>query len=70
MIAPAATPKPIIEKLNAKMQKALTDPQTRERLVALGVTIRGTSAAEFAQATLKQYVLYGKLIKHNKIQAD
>jgi|688.fasta_scaffold81091_3 tripartite-type tricarboxylate transporter receptor subunit TctC len=70
MIAPAATPKPIIEKLNAEMQKALTDPQTRERLVALGVTIRGTSAAEFAQATQKQYALYGKLIKDNKIQAD
>ena len=70
MIAPAATPKPIIEKLNAEMQKALTDPQTRERLVGLGVTIRGTSAAEFAQATQKQYALYGKLIKDNKIQAD
>jgi tripartite-type tricarboxylate transporter receptor subunit TctC len=52
------------------MQKALTDPQTRERLVGLGVTIRGTSAAEFAQATQKQYALYGKLIKDNKIQAD
>jgi tripartite-type tricarboxylate transporter receptor subunit TctC len=70
MIAPAGTPKPIIDKLNAEMQKALADSQTRERLVALGVTIRGTSAAEFAQATQKQYALYGKLIKDNKIQAD
>jgi tripartite-type tricarboxylate transporter receptor subunit TctC len=70
MIAPAGTPKPIIDKLNAEMQKALADTQTRERLVALGVTIRGTSAAEFAQATQKQYALYGKLIKDNKIQAD
>jgi tripartite-type tricarboxylate transporter receptor subunit TctC len=52
------------------MQKALTDPQTRERLIGLGVTIRGTSAAEFKQATEKQYALYGKLIKDNKIQAD
>jgi len=70
MIAPAGTPKPVIDKLNAEMQKALTDAQTRERLVALGVTIRGTSAAEFRQATEKQYALYGKLIKDNKIQAD
>jgi tripartite-type tricarboxylate transporter receptor subunit TctC len=70
MIAPAGTPKPIIDKLNAEMQKALADPQTRERLIALGVTIRGTSAAEFKQATEKQYALYGKLIKDNKIQAD
>jgi tripartite-type tricarboxylate transporter receptor subunit TctC len=70
MIAPAGTPKLVIDKLNAEMQKALTDSQTRERLVALGVTIRGTSAAEFRQATEKQYALYGKLIKDNKIQAD
>lgn len=70
MIAPAGTPKPIIDKLNAEMQKALTDPQTRERLIGLGVTIRGTSPAEFKQATEKQYALYGKLIKDNKIQAD
>ncbi|NQW83686.1 MAG: tripartite tricarboxylate transporter substrate binding protein, partial [Alcaligenaceae bacterium] len=46
------------------------DPQTRERLIALGVTIRGTSAAEFGQATQKQYALYGKLIKDNNIKAD
>ncbi len=70
MIAPAGTPKPIIDKLNTEMQKALADSQTRERLVALGVTIRGTSAAEFGEATQKQYALYGKLIKDNKIQAD
>ena len=70
MIAPAGTPKPVIDKLNTEMQKALTDSQTRERLVALGVTIRGTSAAEFRQATERQYALYGKLIKDNKIQAD
>ena len=70
MIAPAGTPKPIVDRLNAEMQKALADSQTRERLVALGVTIRGTSAAEFAQATQKQYSLYGKLIKDNNIRAD
>ena len=34
------------------------------------LTIRGTSAAEFGEATQKQYALYGKLIKDNKIQAD
>jgi tripartite-type tricarboxylate transporter receptor subunit TctC len=70
LIAPTGTPKPIIETLNAEMKKALADPQTRERLVALGVTIRGTSATEFGEATQKQYALYGNLIKDNKIQAD
>ena len=68
--APAGTPKPIIEKLNAEIKKALADPQTRDRMVALGVTIRGTNAQEFGEATQKQYALYGKLIQDNNIKAD
>ena len=68
--APAGTPKLIIEKLNAEIKKALADPQTRDRMVALGVTIRGTSPAAFGQATQEQYALYGKLIQDNNIKAD
>jgi tripartite-type tricarboxylate transporter receptor subunit TctC len=70
MIAPTGTPAPIIEKLNTEIKKALADAQTRDRMIALGVTLRGSSAAEFGQATQKQYALYGKLIKDHNIQAD
>ena len=69
-MAPAGTPKVIVETLTTEIQKALADPQTRERLVALGVTLRGTNATDFSAALKKQYALYGKLIKDNGIQAD
>ena len=69
-VAPAGTPKVIVETLTTEIQKALADPQTRERLVALGVTLRGTNATDFSAALKKQYALYGKLIKDNGIQAD
>lgn len=47
MVAPAGTPKDIVARLNAEITKALTDPATRDKLVAMGLTPRGTSAAEF-----------------------
>jgi hypothetical protein len=48
----------------------LSDPETRKKIVDLGVTIRGTGAQEFGEATKKQYELYGKLIRDNGIKPD
>ncbi|MEY3740627.1 MAG: hypothetical protein RLZZ192_1303, partial [Pseudomonadota bacterium] len=70
IVAPAGTPKDIVAKLNTEIQKALADPETRKKIVDLGVTIRGTGADEFGEATKKQYELYGKLIRDNGIKAD
>jgi tripartite-type tricarboxylate transporter receptor subunit TctC len=38
LAVPAGTPKPIIEKLNAALNKALTAPDVRQRLQELGAT--------------------------------
>ena len=70
MVAPAGTSKDIVERLNSEMRKALADPGTRDKLVALGITLRGTSAQEFGVATKSQYALYRKLIQDNNIKAD
>jgi tripartite-type tricarboxylate transporter receptor subunit TctC len=35
-LAPAATPKPVLEKINNGVQQALKDPEVHERLVTLG----------------------------------
>ena len=41
--APAGTPRPIVDKLNAALRVALNDPQTRERMLVLGAeTVPGT----------------------------
>lgn len=70
MVVPAGTPKDIVERLNSEMRKALADPETRDRLVALGLTLRGSSAAELGAATKEQFNLYRKLIQDNGIKAD
>jgi tripartite-type tricarboxylate transporter receptor subunit TctC len=36
MFAPKGTPKPVVDKLNAALGKALDDPKARQRLLELG----------------------------------
>ena len=46
-MAPAATPRPILDRLEAEILRALADPDVKERLVKLGLESHGRSAAEF-----------------------
>jgi tripartite-type tricarboxylate transporter receptor subunit TctC len=70
MVAPAGTPAPIIKRLNDEVRKAVANPELQKQLAAIGVTPRGTSAADFGAATKKQFELYRKVIQDNKITAD
>jgi tripartite-type tricarboxylate transporter receptor subunit TctC len=46
LLAPAATPRPVIDRLNAAINKGLDDPAIRKRLATLGVErVGGTSDA-------------------------
>ena len=47
LLAPAATPRPVIERLNAAINKGLDDPAVRKRLDALGVERVGGTADAF-----------------------
>ncbi|NML44852.1 tripartite tricarboxylate transporter substrate binding protein [Ramlibacter sp. G-1-2-2] len=70
MMAPAGTPKDIVHKLAAEVQKALADPEVREKLAAQGLTPRGTTPEELGAATRAQLAKYGALIKANNITAE
>jgi tripartite-type tricarboxylate transporter receptor subunit TctC len=70
MVVPAGTPKPIVDRLHAEMRKALADKDTRDKLVAFGMTIRGDTPAEMGQALRSQYTMYKKLIEDNNIKAE
>ena len=47
--APAATPKPIVQKLNSEIAKALRHPPLAQRLESLGLTIVADTPEEFAR---------------------
>ncbi len=70
MVVPKGTPKPIVDRLYSEVQKALADKETRDKLSALGMTLRGTSPADMGEALRAQYAMYKKLIEDNNIQAE
>lgn len=70
LMAPAGTPKAIVNQLAAEVQKALADPEVREKLNAQGLTPRGTSPEELGTATKAQLAKYGELIRKNGITEE
>lgn len=70
MVLPAGVPKDISDRLNAEVRSALADPETRDKLIAQGFTLRGSTAAEMGAATKVQFERYRKVIQDNSIKAD
>jgi tripartite-type tricarboxylate transporter receptor subunit TctC len=70
LMAPAKTPKAIVDKLQREVTAALADPETRSKLTAGGMVPRGTSPDELRRATVAQSAKYGALIKQVNITAE
>ena len=70
IMAPAGTPKPIVAKLSAEVRKALADPGVRDKLVAQGFTLRGSTPEELGTATRAQLAKYQKVMKEAGIKAE
>ena len=70
MMAPAGTPKPIVEKLQTEIAKALADTSIKEQLFGLGLSPRGTSPDQLATELRAQFAKYGNLIRQANITAE
>ena len=70
MMAPAGTPKHILQKLHSEIVKAISDPSIKEQLFGLGLSPKGTSPDELAADLKVQFAKYGNLIKQANITAD
>jgi tripartite-type tricarboxylate transporter receptor subunit TctC len=64
--APAKTPKPIIERLNAAIAKAMKDNGTTNRLAEVGTESVGSTVAETDALTQQQFALYRGIIERDK----
>ena len=70
MMAPAGTPKPLLQKVHAEVVKALADGAVREQLMAQGLSPRGSAPDELGSALRAQLSRYEALIKQAGITAD
>jgi tripartite-type tricarboxylate transporter receptor subunit TctC len=70
MFAPAGTPKPIIDKLNAAMRKIATFDVVVERSKQLGVVLKDWTPEQFDQFVATEGDVWSKIIRENKITLD
>jgi tripartite-type tricarboxylate transporter receptor subunit TctC len=63
VVAPAATPAAVIDKLNAALGKSLAPPETRARLAALGAEVRIGTPQEFGKMLAEELALWTSVVK-------
>jgi tripartite-type tricarboxylate transporter receptor subunit TctC len=69
-IAPAGTPKPIIDILNKAANEALKDPQLRELMLSQGNEIGGGTPADFAALIKSESTKWSAVVKAGNIKPE
>ena len=69
-IAPAGTPKSIIDTLNKAANEALKDPQLRELMLSQGNEIGGGSPADFAALIKSEAAKWSAVVKAGNIKPE
>jgi tripartite-type tricarboxylate transporter receptor subunit TctC len=70
MLAPAATPVPVVKRMNAEVVKALRSPEVEKRLADIGAVPAPSSPEEFGKILRGEGERWGKLIREKNIRAD
>ena len=69
-MAPAGTPKAVIDKIHADTVKVLADQEVKDRLTQLGMAPVGNSPADFAKEIAVEYERWGKVVSARKLTAN
>jgi tripartite-type tricarboxylate transporter receptor subunit TctC len=69
-VAPANTPKPIIDMLNNEIVRILTLPDVKETLTTMGAEVIGSSPADFSNLIRTEVAKWAKVVKESGIQPN
>ncbi|WP_038213142.1 Bug family tripartite tricarboxylate transporter substrate binding protein [Xenophilus azovorans] len=70
LLAPAGTPKPIIDKISREVNVALGAKELRETLATQGASVRGGTPEQFKAYFLAEYDKWGRIVKSAGVTAD
>ncbi|HMH19204.1 MAG TPA: tripartite tricarboxylate transporter substrate binding protein [Burkholderiales bacterium] len=70
LVAPAKTPRDIIERVNREFVKTLNAPDIREQLLSHGEEPTPTTPEEFGRFMQRELATWGKVVKEAGIQAE
>ena len=69
LTAPAATPRDIVQRLNAEVRKALAAPDLQQRFAELSLSVTPSSPEELDALIRSEAVRWGKVIREANIRA-
>lgn len=70
VLAPAATPKPVIDALAQGVIRATRDPDTRRRLLEQGAEPVGSTPEEFSKLLREEVAKWGEVVRISGARAD
>ncbi len=70
ILAPAGTPKPIVDRLNAEIRKAMTDPDIVTALARDGADVWVTTPEEFRDFIAKEIPRWAEVVNAAKIKIE
>lgn len=70
LFAPAGSPMPLVERVNAAVRAALAKPEVASRLASLSFDIRTSSVADFRDFVPKEIEKFTKLVRAAGIDAE
>jgi tripartite-type tricarboxylate transporter receptor subunit TctC len=70
LMAPAATPRPVLEKLNAELNKVINAPDVKENWSKQGAVPMGMSVDEFGRFLREDVQKWSKLVKATGMRVD
>lgn len=70
MLAPAGTPRSIIDQVSKAVNEALQEKEVREMLESQGAVVRGGTPEDFNKFFLAEYAKWGKVVKAAGITAQ
>ena len=70
VLAPAGTPPEAVARLSDALNKALADPQVKERIAANGLDVATSTPAEFAAFIRSEIAKWGRVAKEANIKVD
>ena len=70
LLAPAGTPKEIVDKISQSLQQAVAAPEIQQQLLAQGAVAKGGTPADFSQLIAADRKRYARIIIDNKLTID
>jgi tripartite-type tricarboxylate transporter receptor subunit TctC len=70
IMAPAGTPRELIVRINAEVNRRVLSPEGREALAALGYDVAGGSPEDFGAFLRREYEKWGRVARAANVRAE